>query len=98
MVEELPAGRCVVGEFLWLGCKAEKGMLGGEMAVSVETENGIVSLFVAEERVREQRGGRAIPVRLIDENDVFRLVELPQPPIDGAGSRVVKVKRAQVSA
>jgi hypothetical protein len=66
------------------------------MAVSVETEAGVVSLFVPSDGVTLLAGQTAIPVRLLEEDDAFRLVELPQSPIDGNGSRVVKVKRSQV--
>jgi hypothetical protein len=51
-------------------------------------------MFVTPDLLREKNGEFRIPVRLIDENEVYCLVSLPRDTLEG--QRVLKVRRERV--
>ena len=75
----------------WLRCTTEPGMLPGEYAVEIDTsENGRVSLFAPEDKVRA--ADKLIRIEVLEENGAGVLVCLPSPAFE-ISSRTVKVPR-----
>ena len=79
----------------WLTCDVSKGMFPDEMAVSIETSDKKVSLFLPTEKIRSSNGGRGeIKVQVFDFDEKMALVALPDTPIEG--QRMVKVPRSHL--
>ena len=79
----------------WSKCSLEPGMLPGEYAVEMDTtEDGRISLFAPEEKVRTDQS--LVSVEIIrDNNGSGILVCLPAPAFE-ISSRTVSVPRKNV--
>ena len=75
----------------WLRCVVSDGMFPNEVAVSIETVAGSVSLFADSAVVRYIAGEAALAVTVIDEDEEYSLVRLPTTPFESPS--VVKVKK-----
>jgi hypothetical protein len=82
-----------VSERMWLTVDVNEGMFPTERTITVQTANGLVSLFAPAECVQAQTipGRGVMEVHLLDHNERYALVSLPSGTIEGGS--VVKVER-----
>jgi len=81
-------------KIMWLAVEVGEGMFPTERAVKMRTDEGEISLFVAESDVKTTKTGTArICVELLDSDENYGLIEVPGQQ----GPMIVKVEKKHLA-
>ena len=85
-----------MANYRWLRCEVQRGMLGEEFAVAVNTSGGRASLFASAEKVAEVTGSSGLlMVEMLDYDAQHGLVRLPSGSIEGPS--IVRVDKSELT-